>query len=381
MKKRYKIVIVVLAVLIVLRLLLPTIVLNFLNKSLANMKGYYGQIEDIDIALYRGAYKIKKLYLNKVDTITQEQTEFVKIKQTDLSIEWNALFNGKIVGEIYLEEPSVIFTKEKVETKQVIQDSSEFKKVFEQAMPLSVNKLEVQNGRIGYRDFTSKPNVDVKLTDLYLLAQNLTNSTEETDILPSPVKMSATIYEGQLTMDMGLNLLAIDPTFDMTAELKNTNLVLLNEFMQAYGKFDVNKGEFGLYTEFAAKDGGFKGYVKPFIKDLDVRGKEDQNDGFLQKTWESIVGGVGVVFKNQKKDQLATKVPIEGNFNNPDVNILEAIWQVLKNAFIKALMPAVDQQININSVDEEVIEDKNFFQKVFGGGKKKDKKEEKENDK
>lgn len=381
MKKRYKIVIVVLAVLIVLRLLLPTIVLNFLNKSLANMKGYYGQIEDIDIALYRGAYKIKKLYLNKVDTITQEQTEFVKIKQTDLSIEWNALFNGKIVGEIYLEEPSVIFTKEKVETKQVIQDSSEFKKVFEQAMPLSVNKLEVLNGRIGYRDFTSKPNVDVKLTELYLLAQNLTNSTEETDILPSPVKMSATIYEGQLTMDMGLNLLADDPTFDMTAELKNTDLVLLNEFMQAYGKFDVNKGEFGLYTEFAAKDGGFKGYVKPFIKDLDVRGKEDQNDGFLQKTWESIVGGVGVVFKNQKKDQLATKVPIEGNFNNPDVNILEAVWQVLKNAFIKALMPAVDQQININSVDEEVTEDKNFFQKVFGGGKKKDKKEEKENDK
>lgn len=381
MKKRYKIVIVVLAVLIVLRLLLPTIVLNFLNKSLANMKGYYGQIEDIDIALYRGAYKIKKLYLNKVDTITQEQTEFVKIKQTDLSIEWNALFNGKIVGEIYLEEPSVIFTKEKVETKQVIQDSSEFKKVFEQAMPLSVNKLEVLNGRIGYRDFTSKPNVDVKLTDLYLLAQNLTNSTEETDILPSPVKMSANIYEGRLTMDMGLNLLANDPTFDMTAELKNTNLVLLNEFMQAYGKFDVNKGEFGLYTEFAAKDGGFKGYVKPFIKDLDVRGKEDQNDGFLQKTWESIVGGVGVVFKNQKKDQLATKVPIEGNFNNPDVNVLEAIWQVLKNAFIKALMPSVDQQININSVDEEVTEDKNFFQKVFGGGKKKDKKEEKENNK
>lgn len=381
MKKRYKIVIVVLAVLIVLRLLLPTIVLNFLNKSLANMKGYYGQIEDIDIALYRGAYKIKKLYLNKVDTITQEQTEFVKIKQTDLSIEWNALFNGKIVGEIYLDEPSVIFTKEKVETKQVIQDSSEFKKVFEQAMPLSVNKLEVQNGRIGYRDFTSKPNVDVKLTDLYLLAQNLTNSTEETDILPSPVKMNATIYEGRLTMDMGLNLLANDPTFDMTAELKNTNLVLLNEFMQAYGKFDVNKGEFGLYTEFAAKDGGFKGYVKPFIKDLDVRGKEDQNDGFLQKTWESIVGGVGVVFKNQKKDQLATKVPIEGNFNNPDVNVLEAIWQVLKNAFIKALMPSVDQQININSVDEEVTEDKNFFQKVFGGGKKKDKKEEKENNK
>lgn len=345
------------------------------------MKGYYGQIEDIDIALYRGAYKIKKLYLNKVDTITQEQTEFVKIKQTDLSIEWNALFNGKIVGEIYLEEPSVIFTKEKVETKQVIQDSSEFKKVFEQAMPLSVNKLEVQNGRIGYRDFTSKPNVDVKLTNLYLLAQNLTNSTEETDILPSPVKMNATIYEGRLTMDMGLNLLANDPTFDMTAELKNTNLVLLNEFMQAYGKFDVNKGEFGLYTEFAAKDGGFKGYVKPFIKDLDVRGKEDQSDGFLQKTWESIVGGVGVVFKNQKKDQLATKVPIEGNFNNPDVNILEAIWQVLKNAFIKALMPAVDQQININSVDEEVTEDKNFFQKVFGGGKKKAKKEEKENNK
>ena len=52
----------------------------------------------------------------------------------------------------------------------------------------------------------------------------------------------------------------------------------------------MNKGTLGLYTEFAAKDGKYKGYVKPIIKDLDVVGPEDKKDNFLQKTWETIIG-------------------------------------------------------------------------------------------
>src|SRR5207344_136845 len=101
---------------------------------------------------------------------------------------------------------------------------------------------------------------------------------------------NAEVYEGKFNMDMKLNPLADRPTFDLNARLDNTNLVLLNDFFKAYGKFDVNKGTFGLYKEVAAKEGAFKGYVKPVIKDLDVVGAEDQKDNILQKLWEEIVG-------------------------------------------------------------------------------------------
>ena len=51
--------------------------------------------------------------------------------------------------------------------------------------------------------------------------------------------------------------------------------------MLALKFFNVNKGNFGLYTVMAAKDGKFKGYVKPFSKDLDVAGVRNTRDNFF----------------------------------------------------------------------------------------------------
>ena len=61
MKKKYKILICIVVLLIAIRIVLPYIVLHYANKTLANMKGYYGHIDDIDLSLYRGAYIINDI--------------------------------------------------------------------------------------------------------------------------------------------------------------------------------------------------------------------------------------------------------------------------------------------------------------------------------
>jgi hypothetical protein len=100
----------------------------------------------------------------------------------------------------------------------------------------------------------------------------------------------------------------------------------------------------------AAKDGNFIGYVKPVIKDLKVMGLQDRNTGVFQKSWEALVGAVAFVFKNQKKNQVATKIPVEGTFSGLTSNIFSAVWEVLKNAFIQALTSSIDNEINMGSV-------------------------------
>ena len=372
MKKKYKILICVVVLLIAIRLILPYIVLHYANKTLANMKGYYGHIEDIDLSIYRGAYIIKDIYLNKIDPKTQKQTDFFKSKKIDLSVEWGAILHGSIVGKLEFDSPVLIFTRDKVELSDVKKDTTDFRKLLKDFMPLKLNRFEVFDGALHFADNTSKPKVDIALKQTHILALNLTNVTDDTAELPSTIHANATVYEGTLTFDMKLNALKEDPTFDLNAEIKNTNLVLLNDFLKAYGNFDVHRGNFGLYTEMAAKEGKFKGYVKPIIKDLKVVGPEDRHDSFLNKIWEQIVGAVGVIFKNQKKEQLATKVPIEGEFKNPKPNILDAIWEVLRNAFIQALLPSIDNEININSVNAATTQDKrNLLQRIFSSEKKK----------
>ena len=66
------------------------------------------------------------------------------------------------------------------------------------------------------------------------------------------------------------------------------------------------------------------------------------------------------------QDQVATKAEIEGDFNNPKINILDAVWEVLRNAFIQALLPSIDNEISLKSVDSKKPEDKrNLFQRIF----------------
>lgn len=365
-QKAIIITLVVVVLLVAIRLALPYVILHYANDTLENMDGYDGHIEDIDLAIFRGAYKIDSIYLNKVDSVSGEETPFLSASTVDLSIEWKSLFKGSLVGEIVVDKPMVRFTKEKVEPEDVQKDSSDFRQVLNDFMPLEINRLEFRNGRLQYVDSTTTPKVNISMTDVDIVALNLKNSYDSSAVLPAKIDAHATVYEGRLNLEMKLNPLAEVPTFDLNAEWRNTNLTKLNEFFQAYGKLDVSSGSFGLYTEVAAKEGSFTGYVKPLLENLEISGKEDRNDNILQKAWEGIAGAVTEVFENQRKETFATKIPLRGQIEDPKANIVFAILQILENAFISALQPSIDRQINLGTVDQQQ-EEKGFLEKVFGG--------------
>ena len=377
--KRFRTFLIIVLVLIVLRAFLPLILLHYANKELAHIHGYYGHIEDIDLSLYRGAYQVNNMYLNKVDATSGKQTDFFRTKNIDLSVQWHALFHGRLVGELVFDSPTLIFTKDKTEINDVKNDTSDFRKILKDFMPLKVNRCEINNGSIHYVDKSSNPPFDISFQNVYALGQNLRNVDDKKVLLPSTVSAHATAYEGSASLNMKVNVLAEHSTFDLNAEVQNTNLVKLNDFLRAYGNFDVHKGTFSLFTEFAAKEGRYDGYIKPVIKDLDVLGPEDKKDGFLHKIYEGLIGTAGEILENHKEDQIATKIPIHGEFGKSHTNTLEAIWELLKNAFIRALIPSIDNKININSVDKPEEKQRTFVGRLLHG--KKDKKDKKKDDK
>lgn len=363
----------IVALILVLRLFLPQIVLRLVNNRLAEMPGYYGHVADIDIALLRGAYQLDSIYINKQDSTSGDQTPFFSASKVDLSVEWKALFKGSIVGEIILDKPMITFTKDKVEPKGVQQDSSSFKDLKNDLMPLRINRVEIREGTINYKDESSTPPVDVSLTNVSALALNLRNSYDSGAVLPASIDVAANVYEGTMKLGVKLNPLAEQPTFDLNLTVDDTNLVKLNDFFKAYAKVDVNKGTFNLYAEAAAKEGKFAGYAKPLIKDLDILGEEDRDDNVLRKMWEAIAGGVGELFENQPRDQVATKIPFEGELEDPNTGVWETIIRVLQNAFIRAIQPAIDEEIDLTAVEAPEEEKKNFLERIF---EKKDKKKD-----
>lgn len=367
-KKRWLIALAIIALVVVIaRLILPYVVLRYVNKTLGEMKEYKGHVEDIDIALIRGAYQIIDIRIDKIDSVSNkvDTIPFFKCPHIDLSVQWNAIFKGAIVGEIEVRDPVLNFVKGKHKNEDVKTDTADFSTTIDKLMPLTINHFEIENGQIHYIDKFSSPHVDIAMTNIQANADNLSNVNDSVKLLPAKLIASGDVYKGKFNLDVNFSVFEKQPTFDMNAGLKNIEMTALNDFFKAYAKFQVDEGNLGLYTEFAAKDGRFKGYVKPIINDFKIKKEGD----LLDIIWENIVAGAATIFENRKKDQVATKVPIEGKFDNAQTDLWTAITYVLRNAFVYALKPSIDNEINIQKV-EQMDTHKTLLQKLFG---KKDK--------
>ncbi len=330
------------------RIALPYILLRLVNKELQNIPHYTGHVEDIDVALIRGAYKIKSIKLEK--TGGKVPVPFFAAPLIDLSLQWASLFHGRIVGEIEVDQPVLNFVKGPTEETSQTKIDSSWTDVVKKLMPLKLNKFEIVEGQIHYRDFHSKPTFDIYTKGVHILAENLSNAEKNKDLLPSTITASADVYGGKATGNMKMDALAKTPTFDGKAKLEDLNLAKLNNFIDAFAKFDIKSGEISIYTEAAAKDGRITGYTKPIIKNLKVVNWEKDKEKPLKIAYEAVVEAVAWIFKNHNKEQLATKVDFEGNIRNPNIDIWQLIGQVLKNAFIQALYPALENSVNINSI-------------------------------
>lgn len=365
-RKRYQTPIIIIAVLIVIRLFLPRIVKGYVNDVLADIPGYYGQVEDIDLAIYRGAYVIKGMYLNKVNAKTQ--LPFIKLPQADISVEWKSLFRGKIVSEIHLLDPEITYVFE----DQAEADSSEaddWTDALNDLVPLDINKLQIKNGKFSFVQVSADPDVDLSIYNADLVADNLRIVKSKVGTLPSTIHGTARSFgDGYVKIDGQVNIIKEVPDVDVSFELKEANATALNGFTQHYGRVDFEKGNFSVFGEIAIADKYMKGYVKPLLSDSKLIGKSDT---FPETLWEGFIGVFKFVLKNQKTNTLGTKVPFEGSLENVNTGVWTSVKNIFINAWIKALKGEVDNDIDYK--DAEKI--KNKKEEKAEKEKKRDKKD------
>lgn len=376
-KKTWLIVGIVL-LLIIIRILLPYFIKYEINKMLANLDGYYGHVEDVDLNLYRGAYAIDfiEIYEKEDD---RPDIAFFKAETIDFSVEWSALFDGEIVGEVIALNPVLNFyTKPggEVETGE----ENDWIATVKEFMPLTINRLEVINGQVNYIDKYSSPQVDLDFSTMYGVVTNLTNATDSVSTLPSNVEVrSKVVGDGEFHLSGRVNALKEIPDFDMDLTIEGVELVKLNDFFKAYAKFDVEEGRFDFYSEVVLINSELKGYVKPIITDIKVLDWKNENESLLGTIYQAVVGLAAEVLESHgEKEQVASKVPISGTLDTTKASVWPAIFSLLKNAFINPLKGKVDQSLKfqggVSLSGDDLSEEE---QKAFEKRQKQEKKEEK----
>ncbi len=338
-------------VLVLLRLALPFALKSYVNRQLDKTPDYEGQVGEIDVHLWRGAYQIHDVAIFK--TSGGVSAPLFAAQTIDLSLQWQELFHGAVAGEVVFDRPRINFVQGPTPEQSQSGTNAGWEKMLESLFPFQLNRVEIIEGQVHFQNEHSTPPVDIYVDALSAVATNLSNTRDLRMELPAGlVAHGQTVGGGEVAVEIHLNPLAPTPTFEVEVQLTNVTLVALNDFLQAYGKFDVKRGTFSLYTSVAAKEGRYEGYFKVLFEDLDVFDWEkDRKKNPLQGIWQAVVGTVTTAFKNQPKDRLALKVPISGSFTNTDVHVLTAVGTLLRNAFIQALVPRLDEKVKVQDVE------------------------------
>ncbi|HSN87190.1 MAG TPA: DUF748 domain-containing protein [Thermoanaerobaculia bacterium] len=136
------------------------------------------------------------------------------------------------------------------------------------------------------------------------------------------------------------------PDFDLAVAIEGASLPSMNDLLRSYGKLDVVKGTFSIYSEVSIQNRRITGYVKPLIKDVDVYDSEqDKKKPVLKKIYEKIAGGLSHILENQPREEVATVVDLSGTLDDPDSSAWEVVVRLVSNAFVKAILPGFDREM------------------------------------
>jgi hypothetical protein len=344
--------IVVVAAFLVVHTCLAIWVRDYVNRKLSEIRGYRAHVNAVTLHLWRGAYQIHNIEIEK--TSGKVPVPFFSAPLVDLSVQWRALvFERAFVGDIEFHRAKInLVNGPSEESRQAPLDEPWAQKV-KQLFPLKINRFAVHNGEIHYRDFSRKPQVNLSVDRVQMVAVNLTNTKKLSKSLIADIRIEGRpLRAGDARSQISLDPYASNPTFAFNLEVKDMPLVKLNDFAKAYGNFTFESGTLKVAMEASAKNGGYRGYVEPVFDHMSIFNPA-KADNPVTAVWEAILEGVTRIVRNYSKDRFGTKVPFSGTFEEPQPELFTTISNAFRNAFVKAFEGELEPGKKLPKVEPE----------------------------
>lgn len=187
-------------------------------------------------------------------------------------------------------------------------------------------------------------------------------------------------YGGKMNFSANMNLLKELPDFDYNLRFTDVQLVKVNPLAREYANIDFERGTMSVFSEMAMLDGKLNDYLKPLTKEMKIF-KLFENEGrSVSKFFTELLAQAGTaVLKNQKKDQVATRIPLNGTVGNIETAVWPTLFGVLRNAYIEAFRGEFDNNITLKDALKNVKDDFNAKRADRKAERKEKREERKEN--
>lgn len=347
MRARSKALLAAAAAVLAARAALPVVAERLINARLEGLEGFRGRVEDVDLALLRGAVRLEGI---TVETRPAGSAPLLVCDAVEARWSWAGLIERSLVASATVERPVVhlVAAKAARRKEEPAAGAPAPKGAPAAGLTVRIDRLDVRDGEVRYSDPRRSPGVELSLSSLTVVGTNLTNVRAARDPLPSTVRVEAAALEtGRLSADLAFDPAARAPTFELKQTLSGLELPRLNGLLESYGGVRVRSGTFALYTEIAAKDGRFVGYSKPMLRDVTFDRREGAARTLARKVRAGAASLADWVLSSPREDQVATRIPIRGSFRDPEASTWRALAGLLRNAFIDALEPGLDEDVRL----------------------------------
>jgi hypothetical protein len=330
---------VLVAIVVAIRMLIDPIATHYTRKGLNDAKGISGDFQRVHVTVFPPGYEIWRIKLIEEPGGSERHPLFYA-ERVGVSVDWRALLRGRLAARARLDEPKITISKRADAPKDKQPKPAALPDVdaaLRKVIPARVQRIEVRDGEVLYRDLTAPRHPQIWLHALELSAENLATREELAGGRPATVNASAKLGKsGDVTLFVSANPFAKSLEFAGKASLEGWKAAELFDLIQPATKLQTPEGTLDVFVEFRAKGGEITGGVKPVLKNVRVRATEDDLGNRL-KAWVADKGLRLFSDRVPDRNAVATVVPIKGKLTDPDIQLWPTILGVIRNAFVEGI--------------------------------------------
>ena len=274
----------------------------------------------------------------------------------DFSLQWRELFRGSAVGEVVMHDPVLNLVQGPTDEEQQLGTGVNWPQEIRDLSPFRLNMVEARNGLVTFRAPGISTDDSLTLRDFQMQLRNLTNvqDVEEPAFAEIDVR-------GGIMGNAPLTLTGrIDPN-ETTADVRHRSI----DRRRAARRREPVAAR---VPEGRCRDGrvldvrGARGRRGPLrrLRAADPRGpavrstRTRTSRAPFRKAWEGLVNVAAKILENREEEQVATQIPLRGEIENPDVDILPAMVNLMRNAFVAAFSHSLEGSITLRDVASDV---------------------------
>lgn len=196
-------------------------------------------------------------------------------------------------------------------------------------MPIKIGRLSLDNGVMGFADYSIEPNFQARIDALTGSIAGLSTATDS--VADIDLKGQIINKYSPVTIQGGTNLFAYDKHTDIKMTFRNIDLPIFNPYSGRFAGYAIAKGKLTTELHYQIDDRKLQAAHHVILDQLEWGQATDSKDKV------SLPVRLATSLLKDRHGVIDLDLPVNGTLDDPKFRVGPVIWQIVKNILTKVV--------------------------------------------